>query len=1055
MGIALGDNINITAGLPTDCRYLNSTEPWSSVSEVNANIGSGIRYTGLTVNIQGTEYWYKEGIGDGDLVEKQTSGGGTITGGTNGLSTSGENIILGGTLTGNTTITSPSSACGLVVDGYKFCVCGTNMQASISGSSTLIINTSISRLGVGARNLNITSSCMTINDNDGNEGLVYGGDYSANGSSNPRWIPDVNWVTGNTGIGNVNWDGSTTNAIGTFVDSDTICAQPNLLFDGTTLQVSGLGAYCSMGAGGRLRLESGDGTNNIEHTGIRFISDVATRYAEIVNTRESSSYDMGFVFKTHIFGGSQTAMCINADGSVKMNKSATITGGPLTICDDNIPLRLYESDTGCWARMVYDAGSIRYDYSTSGGDAFTTVESPLCLQQGGSVFLRHAGATKLCTVGDGVRVVDNLCATATVYANTYFSSTDSAAVFGTNSTGIVYLRPDDINTTTNQSQFSTTLASIGTDMQVLGCVCACGTNFCTGSNTTPVRISRAGSDTQEVLSIGVIDTITYFTYIEDTTSEGTGNFGTYEFQLGGNNGETTCTPLCIEKTNVHIPECLRVNSTSTNNSRLVVEAATCDGAALFYGDNTSTGTNYGIRVFNKGGTSSGGNYGIWADAYYSAGPSTAGRSHGLWAVAGNKTDRYNYGVIGQLCGTQEGAGIVGVTAGWSTQLPSGTWAGVFEGNTYIGGDTCTTGNILFCQGGTRTICVSNATDGGNGDSLQLCAGNGYSDATPGCGGNVVIKAGCAGDGSSSTVNDGGYTIICGGCGGEPNGNYAGGAGGNAIVRGGAGAESYIGGKGGNALICASDGALGYSGGAGGDVIIRAGCGHDGSGGGAGSDGLIKLVGQTDQAISIYNTQDDNPYIAFYNANSVSRFGYIRACYTNSSYGMVFCNDGGNSIRIGSTYTCMLGPTCMCGTTCVYGITSGYYIRTNRCGCAIDWVATSDCRKKKNITPISNALSTIDCLCGVCYEFCEENTLDMGLIAQDVMKVEPRLVTTSEPNEEEREKFGIEDQTYGLKYDKFAGLFVEAIKELKLQNEKLEWQNKCLQNQINALRDKIY
>ena len=46
--------------------------------------------------------------------------------------------------------------------------------------------------------------------------------------------------------------------------------------------------------------------------------------------------------------------------------------------------------------------------------------------------------------------------------------------------------------------------------------------------------------------------------------------------------------------------------------------------------------------------------------------------------------------------------------------------------------------------------------------------------------------------------------------------------------------------------------------------------------------------------------------------------------------------------------------------------------------------------------------------------------------------------------EEYKKYGIEDEMLSLKYDKFAGLFVEAIKELKGQNE-------CLQNQINELR----
>lgn len=80
MAIELGDNIKTGAPKPTDSRYLNNQTPWASVSEVNTNILGGVgglRYTGLTVNINGEEYWYKNGIGDGDLELKSLGGGGT------------------------------------------------------------------------------------------------------------------------------------------------------------------------------------------------------------------------------------------------------------------------------------------------------------------------------------------------------------------------------------------------------------------------------------------------------------------------------------------------------------------------------------------------------------------------------------------------------------------------------------------------------------------------------------------------------------------------------------------------------------------------------------------------------------------------------------------------------------------------------------------------------------------------------------------------------------------------------------------------------------------
>jgi hypothetical protein len=70
MAIVLSDNIQTNAQSPTDSRYYNGLTPWTSVSAVNAGIVSGVRYTGLTVNIAGVEYWYCGGIGDSNLCIK-------------------------------------------------------------------------------------------------------------------------------------------------------------------------------------------------------------------------------------------------------------------------------------------------------------------------------------------------------------------------------------------------------------------------------------------------------------------------------------------------------------------------------------------------------------------------------------------------------------------------------------------------------------------------------------------------------------------------------------------------------------------------------------------------------------------------------------------------------------------------------------------------------------------------------------------------------------------------------------------------------------------------
>ena len=100
MAIQLNDNLKINVGNPIDSRYLNSCNyPYVSVAAVNAAIPQSQRYSGLTVNILNTEYWYQTGTNDGNLVIKNAGS----TGGTNICSSdtqiifNNNNIISGST----------------------------------------------------------------------------------------------------------------------------------------------------------------------------------------------------------------------------------------------------------------------------------------------------------------------------------------------------------------------------------------------------------------------------------------------------------------------------------------------------------------------------------------------------------------------------------------------------------------------------------------------------------------------------------------------------------------------------------------------------------------------------------------------------------------------------------------------------------------------------------------------------------------------------------------------------------------------------------------------
>lgn len=115
-----------------------------------------------------------------------------------------------------------------------------------------------------------------------------------------------------------------------------------------------------------------------------------------------------------------------------------------------------------------------------------------------------------------------------------------------------------------------------------------------------------------------------------------------------------------------------------------------------------------------------------------------------------------------------------------------------------------------------------------------------------------------------------------------------------------------------------------------------------------------------------------------------------------------------------------------------GASSGYYLcqdsATNQVtrggSCSL-----SDIRLKRDVAPLPNALSAINTLRGVSFNWkdagrASTNGPQIGLIAQDVEKVYPQAVVNNE------------DGTKGLNYDALMGPMVEAIKELKISNDNI-------------------
>lgn len=71
-GIELSAGIVVGANRPIDAKY----GPYASLAEALADIGTTLRYKGLTVGIetggQVVEYWFRDGVANSDLVEKIT-----------------------------------------------------------------------------------------------------------------------------------------------------------------------------------------------------------------------------------------------------------------------------------------------------------------------------------------------------------------------------------------------------------------------------------------------------------------------------------------------------------------------------------------------------------------------------------------------------------------------------------------------------------------------------------------------------------------------------------------------------------------------------------------------------------------------------------------------------------------------------------------------------------------------------------------------------------------------------------------------------------------------
>ena len=561
MSKIMNDNFQLNVGNPIDAKYLASTNlPYESVSAVNSAILESQRYVGLTVNVNNVEYWYGAGVTDGSLVIKDSGIASTgITAANNGLTKVGNAVILGGSLTGNTTINLATSdlkfsgdslqytgdysstyvarsltdaeyVTGLTSQGITSATNGltkTGQDIKLGGTTPLsettnicgatnILNLGTAASKLGALTVNaastailttgITEICptgaLTLAGSAINVNTVatYDGDKSP---FTARQIPDAAWVTGQTGALDAN--------------------------NGLTRA----GDYISLG--GALT-----GNTTIDAGGYNFqILSGATSMFEIDTVQDDiclATVDGGVCFNMYgagdcsweiltpsnsgIQGYPESMYLYGIDAVCGGSASITLDGGNSAVgkvqLNTNTGLCIYMGqNTDAITMGTAGAPSFRLDGDQGCAHICAGAQARLILDHtNGVVWLDGCNQNALCMDTQNVM----LCATRSLTLYSYSGATDPSIVINDGSvsnTGVVRLLTtpvDDSNgailvwDSATKNVGKTTIASIGGLTGATNGLCVTGSDVCLGGALTlETTVCGAGSNSLTFQQINAID----------------------------------------------------------------------------------------------------------------------------------------------------------------------------------------------------------------------------------------------------------------------------------------------------------------------------------------------------------------------------------------------------------------------------------------------------------------------------------------------------------------------------------------------------------------------
>lgn len=144
------------------------------------------------------------------------------------------------------------------------------------------------------------------------------------------------------------------------------------------------------------------------------------------------------------------------------------------------------------------------------------------------------------------------------------------------------------------------------------------------------------------------------------------------------------------------------------------------------------------------------------------------------------------------------------------------------------------------------------------------------------------------------------------------------------------------------------------------------------------------------------------------------FGYIMRCWAHTGTvtipkNLIVGDDERSATTMSDVYTARINASDLSGRALFVG---------GDIHCTGKLTEASDIRLKEDIRVIDNALAKVDSLHGYTYKMKETKVLATGLVAQEVQKALPQAVSTTP------------EGTLSIAYGSLAGLFVEAIKDLK-------------------------